>query len=138
MAHAAACCPVADPLNGDAVDEDVYMRDSTSGSVGCKSFRRTNPDGDNFTGTYLLSSRNSMNFEHEPPSLGWSKFQKMPHAPPSSLKGYEPANKYSKKHIIITKDKQKFDALAHGHNKQPILTRTAYRTKTDLNFQWIF
>lgn len=63
MAEAEPCCPVVDPPPaGDCVDDGASVRDSTSGSLGRKSLRRTNPDGDDFTGTYLLSSRNLMNF----------------------------------------------------------------------------
>lgn len=61
-ADAEPCCPVADPLVADPVDEGASVRDNTSGSVGCKSFTRTNPEGANLIGTYLLSSRNLMNF----------------------------------------------------------------------------
>jgi hypothetical protein len=62
MAAAELCCPVAEPLAGDAVDEGVSVRESTSGSVGCRSLKRTNPEGADFTGTYLLSSINLINF----------------------------------------------------------------------------
>ena len=54
---------MADDAAVDPLDGGVSVRDSTSGSVGRKSFRRTKPDGGaNFTGTYLLSSKNLMNF----------------------------------------------------------------------------
>lgn len=56
------CCPVGAPPAGDAAVAGVSVRESTSGSVGFKSLRRTKPDGANFTGTYLLSSRNLINF----------------------------------------------------------------------------
>lgn len=45
-----------------AVDERESVRANASGSVGRRSFSRTKPDGADFTGTYLLSSRNLMNF----------------------------------------------------------------------------
>lgn len=62
MADAEPCCPVAEPPAGDTVDDGASVRDSTSGSVGFRSLRRTNPEGANFTGAYLLSSINLMNF----------------------------------------------------------------------------
>lgn len=63
MADAEPCCPVAAaPPAGDDAVAGVSVRESTSGSVGRKSLSRTNPDGANFTGTYLLSSRNLINF----------------------------------------------------------------------------
>lgn len=60
MADADPGCPVADPPAGDAVEEGVSVSESTSGSVGLRSLKRTNPEGANLTGTYLLSSRNLM------------------------------------------------------------------------------
>lgn len=64
MAEAEPCCPVTDPPTFDAAaaDEGVSVRDNTSGSFGRRSFKRTNPEGADFTGTYRLSSRNLMNF----------------------------------------------------------------------------
>ena len=62
MADAELCCPVVEPLAGDAADDGVSVRESTSGSVGCRSLKRTNPEGADFTGTYLLSSINLINF----------------------------------------------------------------------------
>ena len=62
MADPEPCCPVAEPLAGDAVDDGVSVRERTSGSEGCKSLSRTKPEGANFTGTYLLSSKNLMTF----------------------------------------------------------------------------
>lgn len=60
--EAEPCCAAADPPAGDAVDEGVSVSESTSGSVGRKSLRRTNPEGASFTGMYLLSSRNLIYF----------------------------------------------------------------------------
>lgn len=62
MADTEPCCPAADAPAVEAVDEGVSVSESTSGSVGRKSLRRTNPEGASFTGTYLLSSRNLMHF----------------------------------------------------------------------------
>lgn len=62
MADAEFCCPVVVPVAGVWVDEGASVRERTSGSEGRRSLRRTNPDGADFTGTYLLSSRNLMNF----------------------------------------------------------------------------
>lgn len=62
MADAEPCCPVDEPPVVDTVDEGASVRESTSGSVGCKSLRRTKPEGTNFTGAYLLFSINLMNF----------------------------------------------------------------------------
>lgn len=45
-----------------AVDERESVKANASGSVGRRSFSRTKPEGADFTGTYLLSSRNLMNF----------------------------------------------------------------------------
>lgn len=64
MADADPCCPAAAdaPAVVEAVDEGVSVSESTSGSVGRRSLRRTNPEGASFTGTYLLSSKNLMYF----------------------------------------------------------------------------
>jgi len=62
MADEELCNPVADPPAAEVVDEGVSVRASTSGSVGRKSLRSTNPDGANLTGTYLLSCKNLINF----------------------------------------------------------------------------
>lgn len=57
------CCAFADPpVALDVVDEGASVSDNTSGSVGRRSFKSTNPEGADFTGTYLLSSINLMNF----------------------------------------------------------------------------
>jgi hypothetical protein len=56
------CSPVIEsPAAGDTVD-GLFLEENTSGSLGCKSLRRTNPEGADFTGSYLLSSRNLINF----------------------------------------------------------------------------
>ncbi|MFS8005908.1 hypothetical protein Hanom_Chr13g01242911 [Helianthus anomalus] len=44
------------------VDVGASVRAKTSGSVGRRSFKRTKPDAAAFTGAYLLSSRNLINF----------------------------------------------------------------------------
>jgi len=63
MADEELCNPVADPPAAEVVvDEGVSVRASTSGSVGRKSLRSTNPEGANFTGTYLLSCKNLITF----------------------------------------------------------------------------
>lgn len=45
-----------------AAVDGASVRASSSASVGLRSCRRTNPEGAAFTGLYLLSSRNFMNF----------------------------------------------------------------------------
>lgn len=63
MADEELCNPVADPPAAEVVvDEGVSVRASTSGSVGRKSLRSTNPEGANLTGTYLLSCKNLITF----------------------------------------------------------------------------
>lgn len=59
-----ACWPVAAaalPVVAATV-EGASVSASTSASVGCMSWRRMNPDGAGFTGTYRLPSINLMNF----------------------------------------------------------------------------
>lgn len=60
MADADPDCPVAGPPAAEAVEEGVSVSESTSGSLGLWSLKRTNPEGSSLTGTYLLSSRNLM------------------------------------------------------------------------------
>ncbi|MFS7916404.1 hypothetical protein Hanom_Chr02g00176741 [Helianthus anomalus] len=60
MAAADPDCAVA--VAPVAVDVGASVRAKTSGSVGRRSFKRTKPDVAGFTGAYLLSSRNLMNF----------------------------------------------------------------------------
>lgn len=56
------CCPLAAPLGFDPVDAGVSVRERTSGSVGRRSLRSTNPEGACLMGTYRLSSKNFMHF----------------------------------------------------------------------------
>lgn len=73
-----ACCAVADPPVLDVVEDGASVRDNTSGSVGRRSFRRTKPEGADFTGTYLLSSMNLMNFSWAGTTLaGFVKISKV-------------------------------------------------------------
>lgn len=64
MADAEPGCPAAAdaPAVVEVVDDGVSVSESTSGSDGRKSLRRTKPDGASFTGTYLPSSKNLMHF----------------------------------------------------------------------------
>lgn len=63
MAAADPGCVVAvAPVAVDVVDVGASVRAKTSGSVGRRSFKRTKPEAAGFTGAYLLSSRNLMNF----------------------------------------------------------------------------
>lgn len=62
MAEAEPCCPAAGVAVFGAVDESESVRANASGSLGRRSLNKTKPEGADFTGTYLLSSRNLMNF----------------------------------------------------------------------------
>jgi hypothetical protein len=45
------CSPVIEsPAASDTVD-GFFLDENTSGSLGCKSLRRTNPEGADFTGS---------------------------------------------------------------------------------------